>query len=264
MNSPRPATAAAPADALPPDGYRAALRRLAGAQKTAKGGPAYSIWVNRRLGRMGAAAAYVAGLTPNQVTVISAAASASGVTVIAVSSPSWSAGVVAALLLAIGYALDASDGQLARLRGGGSLSGEWLDHVIDSVKITALHLAVVIHLYRAEEVGEEWLLVPLGYAVVAVCLFFVQLLNEQLQKNRRASEPAPVVVPAAERVSRIRAAVKLPLDYGTLCWSVVLIGAPAAFVTVYGLLFACNLGYLVVALPRWFRRMRSLDAGVAR
>ena len=42
-------------------GYRAVVRRLSSAQKTAHGAPAYSRYANRRLGRYLAAAAYRAG-----------------------------------------------------------------------------------------------------------------------------------------------------------------------------------------------------------
>ena len=61
-----------------------------------------------------------------------------------------------------GYALDSADGQVARLTGGGSLLGEWLDHMIDSTKIAALHLAVLLHACRHTDLPAGWLLVPLG------------------------------------------------------------------------------------------------------
>ena len=64
----------------------------------------------------------------------------------------------------LGYALDSADGQLARLRGGGSLTGEWLDHVIDSFKISTLHLAVLVMAYRFFPTPTWWLLVPLVFS----------------------------------------------------------------------------------------------------
>ena len=57
--------------AVPPTKERFAdvVARLAAAQKRrAPGSPAYSIYVNRPIGRRLAAAAYLAGLTPNAVT----------------------------------------------------------------------------------------------------------------------------------------------------------------------------------------------------
>jgi hypothetical protein len=40
----------------------------------------------------------------------------------------------------------------------------------------------------------------------------------------------------------------------------LLLGLPAAFLTVYGLLFAASAAYLAVALPKWFRDMTRLGA----
>ena len=218
--------------------------------------------MNRKLGRATAAAAYMVGLMPNQVTVISAFFSYAAIVVIALVS-GWPA-AIAAPLLAFGYILDAADGQLARLRGGGSLTGEWLDHMADAIKITALHLAVIIHLYRFTDIDRAWLLVPMGYIVIAVALFFAQLLNEQLRKNRASAAPAGSPPPPIEKASPIKAIAKLPHDYGVLCWVFVLLGAPEVFLGVYTFLFVANAGYLTLALVKWYREMRSLDALEAR
>ena len=53
-------------------GFHDALVRLRAAQKSARGGPPYSIFVNRPTGRILAAVAYQAGLTPNQVDSVAA------------------------------------------------------------------------------------------------------------------------------------------------------------------------------------------------
>jgi phosphatidylglycerophosphate synthase len=238
--------------------YRETVRRLSQAQKSGKGGQAYSVYVNRKLGRLAAAAGHLAGLTPNAVTVISAAFSLGAVAVIALVG-GWGA-AAAAPLLALGYALDAADGQLARLRGGGSLAGEWLDHMIDAVKITAVHLAVLVHVYRFTDLGTRWLLVPLGFTIVSVALFFAQLLNEQLRRHRDPGARAA----SAEPVSPLLLFLKLPHDYGILCWMFLLLGSPDAMIRVYTFLFACNAAYLALALVKWFREMRGLDLADSR
>ncbi|RYF39098.1 MAG: CDP-alcohol phosphatidyltransferase family protein, partial [Comamonadaceae bacterium] len=125
-------------EGLPVEPIRETLARLASAQKgAAKGAPAYSIWVNRRVGRLLAVIAYRLGLTPNQVTAVSAVFTFTGIALIAFAPVSIWMGIAVWLLLALGYAWDSADGQVARLRGGGSLSGEWLDHFVDAVKISA-------------------------------------------------------------------------------------------------------------------------------
>ena len=68
------------------EGFGSALRRLKHAQKSGKGAPPYSLYVNRPLGRVFAAAAYQVGLTPNQVTLISGAFTFVGIGIVAVRS----------------------------------------------------------------------------------------------------------------------------------------------------------------------------------
>ena len=237
------------------ESIRDTVRRLESAQKSNKGAPAYSVYVNRPLGRRFAALAYHAGLTPNVVTVISATFSAAGIASLAILEPSWLTGILVALLLSLGYALDAADGQLARLRGGGSLDGEWLDHVVDSAKVVSVHLAVLIMAARFDVGPAWWLAVPLIFTVVAVVSFFGQLLNDLLAR----SQGAPKADAGGGEASIVRALAKIPTDYGFLCVTFVLLGALPAFVGVYSLLALGSAGYLVLALPAWYRRMATLD-----
>ena len=66
------------------------VRRLRSAQKgKARGAPAYSVYVNRSIGRVLAAIAYRAGLTPNQVTAVSALFTFTGIVLIAMFLSSW-------------------------------------------------------------------------------------------------------------------------------------------------------------------------------
>jgi len=236
--------------------YRQTVQRLSSAQKTAaRGAPAYSIYVNRRVGRYLAAGAYQLGLTPNMVTGVSAVFTFAGIVLLAVGQPTWMLGTSVWLLLALGYAFDSADGQVARLRGGGSPSGEWLDHVVDSVKISSLHLAVLVTAFTHFALSSPvWLLVPIGFTVVAAVSFFAMILNDLL-KAKHGSGAAPA------RPSTVwRALLGAPTDYGFLCFSFVLLGIPWLFFAVYALLFVANSGYLVLALIKWFRDMGALGA----
>ena len=232
------------------------VRRLAGAQKGAQGAPAYSRFVNRPLGRVFAALAFHARLTPNGVTGLSAVATFSGIALLALARPSWATGVAVAALLVLGYALDSADGQLARLRGGGSPAGEWLDHMVDSLKIASLHLAVLVGWYRFEYVERgPWLLLPLAFSVISVVLFFATLLNEALRAQHGALTRA---ARGGERPSTLRSLVVVPTDYGLLCLVFVLLGAPVAFTTVYGALALATAAYLLLASVKWFGEMGRL------
>jgi phosphatidylglycerophosphate synthase len=239
-----------------PESLGATLRRLSSAQKGAKGAPAYSRFVNRKLGRLLAALAFHAGLTPNAVTAVSAAFTFTGIGLLALVSPSWGLGVAVTACLVVGYAFDAADGQLARLRGGGSPAGEWLDHMVDAVKTSSLHLALLVGAYRFELVERgAWLLVPLGFCVVAAVLFFGTILNEALRERHGAVTRAQATT---ERPSVLRSLLVVPTDYGLLCLVFLLLGAPTVFYGAYSFLFAATAGYLALACIKWFREIGRL------
>ncbi|SNR52066.1 CDP-alcohol phosphatidyltransferase [Haloechinothrix alba] len=246
-------------NATTPD-FTTALARLRDAQKSTKGAPAYSRFINREAGRVLAAAAFTANLTPNRVTAISAVFTFGGIGLIATAPPTPLLGLAVAAALVLGYALDAADGQLARLRGGGTPEGEWLDHVVDSIKISALHLAVLIALYRHFDVTTEFLLVPLGFHLVAAVMFFTMILNEQLRRRHTT----PDRVAAETGSSPVRSLLVLPTDYGVLCLLFVTLGFARVFPIGYAALFVANAAFLAAALVKWYKDVSALGrAGTA-
>ncbi|QEU82849.1 CDP-alcohol phosphatidyltransferase family protein [Streptomyces subrutilus] len=232
-----------------------ALRELRGAQKSAKGVSLYSRFVNRPVGRYLAAGSYGIGLTPNQVTLVSAALSFAGAAAVALVAPSWGLGAAVWALLALGFAFDSADGQLARLRGGGSASGEWLDHVVDCAKLTALHTCVLIAFYRfPEEYGtgaDGWLLVPLGFQFAAVVTFFGGLLTEKLKP--KAAPGSPAAAP-----STVRAVALLPVDYGVFCLVFLLVGGGGLFRWAYAGAGALAGLFLLAFLAKWYRELSAV------
>ncbi len=231
---------------------------LAAAQKTTLGAPLYSRLVNRPLGRRFAALAHLLGATPDQVTAVSAVATFAGIAAIALAPEgAWWWGVVVAALLVLGYALDAADGQLARLRGGGSLAGEWLDHVVDAAKIASIHLAVAVGAWRTGADG-PWLLVPLAFSAVASTWFFTIILNDHLSRlaGGRDGQAAVAAGAGGGRTRGLaRSLAALPADYGVLCAVFVTLGWPGLFRPLYSLL---ALGFLVItaaSMVAWRRRV---------
>lgn len=237
------------------------LRELRGAQKSSKGVSLYSRYVNRPAGRLLAAGAYRAGLTPNQVTLLSAAFTFASIAAVAlVDEPSWWLGVLVYAGLVVGFAFDSADGQLARLTGRGGPDGEWLDHVVDCAKMVLVHSAVLISFFRFDGLpAEGWLLLPLGFLFVAVLTFCAGLLREQLGKAAARAAPAAGGPPAP--ASRLRAVALLPADYGVFCLVFLLLGAPGAFRAGYAVLAAVHALFLVAFLAKWFRELRALRAG---
>jgi phosphatidylglycerophosphate synthase len=235
-------------------GYRVVLAQLHQVQKSGRGAPAYSRWVNRRAGRYLAAWAHQCGLSPNQVTAISAAVTFSAITVIAVVRPAWWVGLLVSGGLLVGYAFDSADGQLARLTGRGSAAGEWLDHVVDCVKSVSLHLAVVISWWRFDSLRHPaLLLIPLGYCVVAVTFFFATILSEQLRRGAGGPPRDPADAP------RARSYLVLAWDYGLLALVFSTLAAQVLFGVLYSTLAVANLGLLLIASWRWYYELAHLS-----
>jgi phosphatidylglycerophosphate synthase len=234
---------------------RETIGALASAQKgRARGAPAYSVFVNRPVGRVLAAVAYRMGLTPNQVTMVSALFTFTGILLLALVPPSVALGIAVALLLALGYAWDSADGQVARLRGGGSMAGEWLDHFVDALKISSLHAAVLIGMARFWSIEPVWLLAPLLFGVVANVTFFGMILNDLLRAKAGAAS-------AHHRGgwSALRSLALLPTDYGVLCVLFVLWGFGTAFFVGYVALLVASAGFLALAAVKWFRDISEMD-----
>ena len=242
--------------AAPPRSYRSNLDALLSAQKPPYGTPAYSRYVNRPLARRVAAAVHTFGMTPNQATAVSAALSAAGIALLAALRPSPLQAVSVAVLLAAGYVMDSVDGQLARLRGGGSVSGEWLDHLVDCFKTTLLHLAVLVSWYRTPPVETELALaIPMVFVVVACATYYGVILMPYLRRQAGAADRRPDVA----QENPLRKWLTLPADHGFLCWAFVLLAWSQGFVAVYGALTAISAALLAVAVRAWWRELSAAD-----
>lgn len=233
--------------------FTAALGALRASQKSSIGISLYSRYVNRPVGRVFAAAAAAAGLTPNAVTAVSGAVTATGLIVLAVFPATIGCGIVVALCLALGFALDSADGQVARLTGRGSPAGEWLDHVVDAGKMVAVHAAVLIAAYRNELLTAAWLLIPLAYMLVAVLMFSGMTLFELLMRAAGVKASSQRSTP-----STTRAVVLLFADYGVLALSFIAWGLSSVFVTVYVVLGAATAAITGLLLAKWFRSLSAL------
>jgi phosphatidylglycerophosphate synthase len=245
--------------ASPTQPYSEVVATLRAAQKSNRGAPGYARWVNRKLGRYLAAAAFKAGLTPNHVTTISAVFTFTAMILIATLRPTIGVGVLIAALLAFGFALDAADGQLARLRGGGSPAGEWLDHVVDCVKCSALHLTILISWYRFFDLSTDaLLLIPLAFAMQSSIFFFTIILTEQLRRSATGVKPSSQPH-TNEHAPVLRSIIVLPADYGLFCVSFVLFGFHTVFIWVYAVLAVINIGFLLGALPKWYGEMTAIS-----
>lgn len=226
--------------------YQEALAGLRAAQKPGQGVPAYTRWVNRPLARRAAARAAADGLTANAVTGLSAVLSAAGLAVLVTIPPTVVTGLVVAVLLAAGYVMDSADGQVARLTGTGSSAGEWLDHVVDSVRTPAIHLAVLASwLVHGVPAGTAPVLafgLPMLFVLVETGQFMSQILAEQLRRRGGIGGPSTG--------GTLRSFLNLPTDAGVTCWVFVLWGVPAVFVPAYAALLLALAAIAAVSMRR--------------
>ncbi|PPL19887.1 CDP-alcohol phosphatidyltransferase family protein [Microterricola pindariensis] len=236
--------------------FSTALDGLRSAQKPGAGVPAYTRWVNRRLARFAAAAAYSLGWSANAVTTISAVLSFAALALMVLVPQSAPLGLAVAGLLAAGYVLDSADGQVARLSRRSSPAGEWLDHVVDAIRTPAIHLAVLIGLSAVPGLGTWPLVVAVAYCLVSVGQFMSQILSEQLSGT---------ATPASESAGIRQSLVLIPTDMGTLCWIFLFWGTPEVFVWVYAAMFLANTVHAAVSMRRKYLRLRALKpAGAHR
>lgn len=230
------------------------IRDLSRAQKSKAGAPLYSRVINRPVGRVLAAVAHRLGMTPDQVTAVSALCTYTGIVLIAVVRPTVASCVAVSLLLMLGYALDSADGQLARLRHGGSKAGEWLDHVADVIKLSTIHSAIAISLYRfsIDRLPGAWaLLIPLAFGAVQGIHFFSYILTYQLRYH--GGTP---LAKDEKKPGLLKSVLSAPTDYGLMCFVLMLRCSPTAFLWVYGLMLVGYAAYVVAALPKWYLELR--------
>jgi phosphatidylglycerophosphate synthase len=239
--------------------YQAGLTELRLAQKSPRGTAAYSRHINRPAARRVAALLNMVSFTPNMATAVSALLSAAGLVLAAVIRPTPLVGVIVALLLAAGYVMDSVDGQLARLRGGGSFSGEMLDHAVDCVKTVGIHLTVLISWFRFPPTkSSEWLLVPIGFQIIDVLIFFgvvTMPLLRRLHDRDLTVQSSNGIRPEHP----LRRWALLPTDYGIFCWMFALLGWPLLFVIAYCAMFLVNVVVLFPVLAKWRWELRRMD-----
>lgn len=233
---------------------------LVRAQKSNRNAPAYSRWINRPLGRLLAATAYRTGISPNRISAISAFCTFSALILLILTPPSVFLGIAISVLLILGYALDSADGQVARLAGGGTLAGEWLDHILDAFKTSGFHLAVAIMWAKNLHGWPLWTtLVPIVFALQASVWFFGIILTDLLMRN--AGRKQPVLAVDEGRQGSLVSLLGIPADYGVLCLLMALLGWFDVWRVGYTLLALANVIILAIQIGRWHRRLVDAEDG---
>ncbi|MEU4425396.1 CDP-alcohol phosphatidyltransferase family protein [Actinoplanes sp. NPDC024001] len=119
-------------------------------------------------------------ITPNVLTLI-ATIFGTGAAVCFAFGDRWSL-IAGALLFHLSFVVDCMDGKIARLNGTGTMFGQWLDFVLDRVRVFFIGLALFGGQYV--QTGNDaylWLM-----AVVGFLDLFRYLNSSQMQKVRRS------------------------------------------------------------------------------
>ncbi|MBA2720921.1 MAG: CDP-alcohol phosphatidyltransferase family protein [Chloroflexi bacterium] len=126
--------------------------------------------VNRTAGAAIAVLVEANRVTPNLLSVVGLAVHAVAASILVLSSaPIFGSAWMAVLVLwQLAFSLDGADGQLARLRGGGSAFGAWLDTSADVVAHVMVYGALAVHVVGAVGLGGPTSAVFTG-AVLSSC-----------------------------------------------------------------------------------------------
>ena len=250
------------------DSVASIIRQLSAAQKTPKSTSAYIVFVNRPLGRLFAAFAFKLGGSPNGITAISGTGTYLAAIALALFGGSFPGALVAGIALCFFYALDSADGQLARLQGGGSLRGEWLDHFLDGGKIVLLHSAVLAILVRDDSVPLALsLVVPITFMLSSSLLYGGGTLVNELK--RRVPKPAGEHS-TKPRVSNFGAKdwvmsfALLAPEHGVISLVVILLPLPGIFIPIYTAAALVTAILCVSISVKWYHDLAEADAGAGR
>lgn len=157
----------------------------------------------------------------------------------------------------IGYALDSADGQVARLLGGGSAAGEWLDHVVDSIKMGGVHIAIAVMWTRSLGDWPLWtVLIPLVFQIQSSVNFTALLLTDLIM--RAANAKKRTLAKDEGRPSIMMSIIGLPADFGFLAITMALLGWFPGWRWLYTTLMMLNVALLGILLIRWYRRVAAI------
>lgn len=219
-------------------------------RKPGSGVPPYTRWVNRPLGLWIARGAARIGVSPTAVSILGFLLTISGLGLL-VAGPSVTRGISAAALMILGYVLDSADGQLARMTGMSSSRGEWLDHVLDAVRLPLTHVVIAIGLSQVSPVLA--LIAVLGSVVVSSD-FFSQNVGTLIRE--RAGSAA---TPLSQAGGTLRTWLNLPKDPGTLNLLIIAWGWPMVFGVGYLVLITLLAAAGLVAAMRRWQQLKVVD-----
>lgn len=127
----------------------------------------YTRYVSLNLGKPFSVFFYKLGVRPNWITFFSFLLALVAVLALMGLGSGIKAGLLLLVLLQLSYALDCSDGQVARLQGSSSPQGAWFDLLMD--RVTGFMLITgVLYWFWLQQLFSDW---ASFFTVFIVCLF---------------------------------------------------------------------------------------------
>ncbi len=223
-----------------------------------KKGPLYTRFVNRNAAIPLTYLFWKLGLHPNAVSSISFLVTHTALLLLIL----WGSAitlVIAAIvwfLLALGFVLDACDGQLARVSGRTSALGEWLDHSLDIAKVLNFNMALSFVMISSAIAADQPLTLPFIAAFLNLLSqpahFFVINMKEKLlaapgSETRSFGE--------GSRTGLISNVIITGADYGLFILIVLLLPRQDLFVPAY---LAYGLFYMFIFVAHFARTSRMI------
>jgi phosphatidylglycerophosphate synthase len=231
-------------------------KQLAGSQKKGAGTPAYTRFVNRWLGRLFASILACFNTSPNIVSLVSGLITITSLllfTIIEDITIIKSSLLVISLYFA--YALDSSDGQLARLLNKQSKQGEWLDHTLDAIKIPLSHGVAIYLIYNNSIPNPGWIIFYLAILSFACANFLSGILKSKLKPNNSTN-----INMLSKHKTSIRSFLTLPLDYGVFILLFFFLFNNQLFFIIYSLWGVIFILYSLLLLIKSWREVVSYNA----
>lgn len=229
-------------------------KKLRELQRGNLGEPAYSRFINRWLGRIFASVIGYFKISPNTISFSSFILTiVTFICFLILKEINFLESVLLELFLLIGFILDATDGQIARLLNKQSKKGEWFDHTLDAIKLSLGHGVAVFFIITHVDFDKFWYVVFLFIFSLAMGRYIGVILKTKLidyKTSERSSKKAGKGI--------IRSILLLPLDYGTFIAIFIFTYNPRIFFIAYTALGLISILYSVLLIFRSWREL-SLD-----
>lgn len=245
----------------PAASFSALMSKIGSAQKSRHGASLYLRLINRPLGRVLAVTAFKLHLTPNFVSALGGVITYAACIVVAIFGKDQVLAIVASAALVFGYALDSADGQLARLSGRTSLSGEFLDRCIDLGKLVLLHAAIISVLVRDQSIDPVMAGVTgTAFLTATIVQSTGSVLRTELWKRHPQANNSPThSEPSA--LQNLKSVFYLGKEYGSLCVLVGILPLTPAFAIGYFVLGLATVITSILLIVKWYRELRAFDNG---